>query len=123
MSFTLPDFNMVCDLYDPADGWYPGTASEFNLQCQIYLHSKTPAQSEWILRMPIEPLWTLRPYLRAGNAGFLVWNASHTAGMYFVSYRFFCMHVGFPNSYFAWGCNVTDNLFGITPEYVFDFNS
>jgi len=123
MAFTLPNFMLLCDVYDPADPLYPGTATLLNVPCQLYKNARALISENLDdIRMPIEPINTSLPYLRAGNAGFLVWNLSHTAGYYFQSSYFHQVHAGFANSYFIWTCFATDNGFVNPVQSVFNFN-
>lgn len=101
MAFSLPTFNLVCNIWIPHDSPGDGPASHQLIPCQLYLNSRVGADQEYgtswawspsiILRLPIAELvaWEQAGIIEipSGNPDYYIPRLKER------------MHRGFPNEY------------------------
>lgn len=121
MAFSLPNFNLTCNIWDPGHSPGAGDPPDFSaVPCQLYVFSRTNILPGYMLRIPkgITGLTlTAGTFLGAGS-GF---ELSGMPGHFFSTLtRPFIVHCGFPNEYYATMLIETDDTFTIahTPNVV-----
>jgi len=107
--YTVPNFNVFCDMWAPPTTPAANPPSFAAVQCQVYVFSRTPqlmfhpGSGRWlpviIVRIPFAFAVTLGPDWIVAVAGSFAQGTSYVKSQYLQ-----LMHAGFPNRYYAMYC-------------------
>lgn len=107
MAFSLPTFNLVCNIWIIGDQPGEGPASWQDIPCQLYLNSRTPVAQEY------GTYWAWSPsiFLRLPIAEKLAWEQAGIIEIpsgdpeYYIPRLKEKMHRGFANEYLVIFCD------------------
>jgi len=114
MPYTLPNFNLLCDVYDPGHSPGNGDPPDYaGVPCQVYIPTRANPGATLTLRLPRDfPALSLitgtTPPLGTGS-GIVI--AGFPNVFFACSSACRVVHAGFPNEYWSTSLVSTDDLF------------
>jgi len=117
MIYTLPNFNLLCDVYDPGHSPGNGDPPDFvGVPCQIYIPTRANPGATLTLRMPrdfpgLQIITGTTPPLGSAS-GFVI--AGYPNVFFTAASGARVVHPGFTNEYWATSLISTDNFFNNT---------
>ena len=114
MPYTLPNFNLLCDIYDPGHSPGNGDPPDFMaIPCQVYIPTRANPGAVLTLRLPsdipaLQLITGTTPPLGTGS-GIVIDGFSNV--FFAASSACRVVHAGFPNEDWSTSLISTDNFF------------